>query len=192
VKSKIITVVKYALILLLTLLAGVLIFSYHLAANWDEINEPIYSETSTSIQVPFNTIILVRGEVGLGAFMLKSRVSRYGFLNGVSYEYWLSTTNEFTPANIQKGSGTVYERYQVKSTTSDAETEIEDIGGKYNIIVGGYHIEWSSGNHIYAQTNLNDLLALENTNSFAISATNRNKFSEVDFTDKSLKWLKSK
>lgn len=173
-------------------MAGASIWLYQIAANWNDINEPIYSNTLTSVQVPFGKFVLVRGNTGFGAFKLRHRVSRYGFLNGVKYEYWISAQGEFFPAKTESGSDTVYERYKVTKVISNNEKEIEDDGSKLNISIGNYLIEWSSNNHLYNRTYIGKNSFIARAEPFAIAATNWSDINEIDFTDKTLKWLQSK
>ena len=184
-------ILKWGFGLIFILLAGASIWLYQFAANWNEISEPIYSETLTSVQVPFGKFVLVRGKSGLGAFKLSHRVSRYGFLNGVKYEYWFSAQGEFSTSKTESGSGTVYERYKVVKVTSNNKREIEDAGGKYNISVGNYLIEWSSGNHLYNRTYIGKSPFIAHAEPFEIAATYWTDIKNIDFTDKTLKWLKS-
>jgi hypothetical protein len=178
-------------VFILILVTGVSIWFYQFAANWDDISEPIYSKTLNSVQVPFGRFVLVRGKIGIGAFKLCHRVSRYGFLNGVKYEYWYSAQGDFSPTKSVRGSSTVYERHRVVKVISDNEKVIEDAGGRYNISIGNYLIEWSSSNHIYSQTHTGKNTSIEQTEPFAIAATNWIDIKEIDFTDKSLKWLQT-
>ena len=182
---------KWSFAVILILLAGASIWFYQYAANWNEIEEPIYSKTLTSVQVPFGKFVLVRGKTGLGAFKLSHRVSRYGFLNGVKYEYWFSAQGEFLPSKTESGSGTVYERYKVVKVISNNESKIEDAGGKYNISVGNYLIEWSNGNHLYNQTHIAKSHTIAHPVPFEIAATNWTDIKDIDFADKTLKWLQS-
>ena len=172
------------------MLTGASIGLYQFAANWNDIAAPIYSKTLTSVQVPFNKFVLVSGKTGLGAFKLSHRVSRYGFLNGVKYEYWISSQGDFSPTKAESGSGTVYERYKVVKVTSNNE-RIEDAEGKYNISIGNYLIEWSSGNHLYNRTHISKNSFIAHEEAFAIAATNWTGIKEIDFTDQTLKWLQS-
>lgn len=178
-------------VFILILVSGASISFYQFAANWNDISEPIYSKTLTSVQVPFGKFVLVRGKTGLGAFKLCHRVSRYGFLNGVKYECWFSAQGDFSATKSQCSSGTVYERYRIVKVISDNEKEIEDAGGKYNISVGNYLIEWSNSNHLYNQTHTGKNASIEYAEPFAIAATNWTDIKEIDFTDKTLKWLQT-
>ncbi len=133
----------------------------------------------------------MRGKAGLGAFKMCHRISRYGFLNGAKYEYWFSPHGNFSPAKTEYGSGTVYEKYKVIKNISDNEREIEDAGGKYNISIGNYLIEWSDSNHLYNRTHTNKDSSLDSAEPFAIAATNWTEIKEINFTDKMLKWIKT-
>ena len=175
--------------LLLVLVALSSISFYQIAANWNDIESPIYSKSGNSIQVPLGLYILVRGKNGEGAFKLEHRISRYGLLNGVKYSYLYSSTNQFSTADPAMGVGTVYEKYDVVKVISNNEVEVQNAGGKYNIIVGNYLIEWSGSNHLYNKTYIDGSVPFENIETFAIAATNWPDISDIDFTDKKLTWL---
>ena len=184
-------IIKWSFAVIFILLACASIWLYQFAANWDDIAEPIYSKTSTSVRVPFGKIVLVRGKAGLGAFKILHRVSRYGFLNGVKYEYWISDQGEFSPAKSTSGTDAVYERYKVVKVISDKERKVEDAGGQLNIAVGNYLIEWSGGNHIYNQTYISKNPSVLRLEPFEIAATNWTDIKDINFSDTTLKWLKS-
>ena len=174
---------------MLVLIALSSIIYYQFAANWNDIEFPIYSKSGNSIQVPFGLYILVRGKNGEGAFKLEHRISRYGLLNGVKYSYLYSSTNQLSTVNPDMGVGTVYEDYDVVKVISNNEVEVEDAGGKYNIIVGNYLIQWSGSNHLYNRTYIDDSVSFESIETFEIAATNWSDINDIDFTDKQLTWL---
>ena len=175
--------------LLFVLVALFSISFYQFAANWNDIESPVYSKSGGSIKVPFGLYILVRGKKGEGAFKLEHRISRYGFLNGVKYSYLYNSTNQFSTVNSDMGVGTVFEKYDVVKIISDNEVKVQSAGGKYNIIVGNYLIEWSGSNHLYNQTYIDDRVPFENIETFAIAATNWFDVDDIDFTDEKLTWL---
>jgi hypothetical protein len=74
---------------------------------------------------------------------------------------------------------------------SQNEREIEDAGGKYNISVGNYLIEWSSGNYLYNRSHLTKSPNIVYPEPFEIAATTWTDIKDINFTDKTLKWLKS-
>ncbi len=184
-------IIKWSFAVILILLVCASIWLYQFAAGWDDITEPIYSKTSTSVQVPFGKIVLVRGKAGLGAFKLLHRVSRYGFLNGVKYEYWISDQGDSSLAKSTSGTGIVYERYKVVKVISEKERKVEDAGGQLNISLGNYLIEWSDGNHIYNQSYISKNLSVLHIEPFEIAATNWTDIKDANFSARTLKWLKS-
>ncbi len=185
--------IRWSVLITVSILGIALLAYYNFAATLNDVEEPKYSDSSPSFQMPFNRLVLVRSGEKFGAFRITRRISRGGMLNGASYDFWFKDGNsDLTTPETVHGKGEIYEKNKVVRQLRDNEQEVVDAGSETTIRVGPLLIEWSQGNHIYAHSVSSDGTLSDEVSDFEIAASMWEHVGDVNFSDSSLTWLSTK
>lgn len=158
------------ILIISSFVAVVLFVLYHSAARISESSMAIFhvENDPPAATVPLEKIVILRSNQEYGAIKIIRSSSHRGLFDGVRYEYWYF-------GEVLNNNPTIREHGYSYAHESNPESPF--MGAKH------LRIEWSLGNHLYANPGKDGVSPIE------FAPTDWKDESEIDLQSESLRWV---